>query len=72
MEVSALDIYAGPVAALSAREKLRLASLILAELDQSDYAAKASLEWSAEDRMEVAARAFDYADERYPEEDDLV
>jgi hypothetical protein len=73
MALTAQEVFTETVRGLPPSERLRLATLILQELAQSDVAVvERSDTWSEEDQRDLTAVALKYAAELYPEEQDLV
>ncbi len=70
---TAQDVYTSTIRNLPRDEQLRLAALILNALTQPEVeTADYSDEWSEEDLREATIYFMKQADERYPEEHDLV
>ncbi len=69
---TAQEVFTQTVSGLPPVERLRLAALILQELAQGPESAVWSDAWSDEDQRDLQAFAMQYADARYPEEQDLV
>jgi len=67
------EIYAAITNRLSLTERLKLASLLLNSLTQSDVAViDQATRWSEADQQEVAAFAWQYAATAFPDEDEAV
>jgi hypothetical protein len=70
---TALEVYAQTVRSLPLTERLRLAALILDELARPDVAVVDTGDgWSTEDRRDVTAFSLRYAENIYPEGEELV
>lgn len=70
---TAREVYAEAVRSLPLTERLRLAALILDELARPDVAVVDTGDgWSAEDEGDVTAFSLRYAEDVYPEGEDLV
>jgi len=70
---TAQEVYTSTVQQLPPAERLRLAALILDELTKSNVlAVDESDTWSDEDIEDLRAYSLQYAESRYPEEEDLA
>ncbi len=70
---TAEDVYAASVQSLPLSERLRLATLILAELSQAAASVlDFSDSWSDEDMQDLAIHSLRHASAAYPEESDLA
>ncbi len=73
MTSTAQEVYAEAVRSLPLTEQLRLAALILDQLARPDVAVVDTGDgWSADDERDVTAFALRYAEEVYPEGEELV
>jgi hypothetical protein len=73
MELTAQGVFREAVRALTPRERLRLAALILQELVQSEGSVvDPSNTWSEQDQRDLATVSLRYAEELYPEDKELV
>ncbi len=72
MAPTAQEVFTETVRALPARERLRLAALILQELAQSDVVVDRSDAWTEQDQRDLTAVSLRYAAELYPEKEELV
>ncbi len=73
MSPTALEVFTHTVRALPPNERLRLAALILEDLSRSDLeVVERSDSWSGPDRMDLTAFSLKYANEIFPEEEELV
>lgn len=73
MALTAREVFAETVRALSPNEQFRLATLILQELSQSEIAVVDRRDdWSEEDKKDLTTTSLQYAETRYPEEKALV
>ena len=73
MPLTAQEVFAKTVCALSPSERLRLAALILQELAQSEVAiVDRSDTWSEQDQRDLTTFSLQYAAELYPEDEELV
>ena len=73
MILTAQEVFADTVRALSPTERLRLAALILQDLAQADMTVvDTSSTWSEQDQRDLTAFSLQYAAKLYPEEDELV
>ena len=73
MAVTAQEIFTEAVRALSPTERLRLATLILQDLAQSDVAVvDKSDTWNEQDQRDLTAFSLQYAARLYPEDKELV
>jgi hypothetical protein len=71
--MTAKEIYAESVRSLPLGERLRLAALILQDLTEPSVAlVELSDTWSAQDEREVAAFSLRYAEDLYPEDEELA
>jgi len=70
---AAQDVYSESVRNLPPAERLRLAALILDELTRPGGAlVDSALSWSVNDQSDLNAYTLRYADEVYPEDDELA
>lgn len=68
MALTAQEVYTETVRTLPPSERLRLASLILQELAQSDVAVvDRSDSWTEQDQQDLTTFSLQYAAELYPE-----
>ena len=73
MAVTAQEVFTETVRALLARERLRLAALILQELAQSEAAVvDHSDAWGEQDQRDLTTFSLQYAAELYPEDENVV
>jgi len=73
MALTAQEVFAETVRILSPSERLRLASLILQDLAQSEVAVvERSDTWSEQDQHDLTAFSLQYAADLYPEDEELV
>ncbi len=73
MELTAQEVYSKTVSIMQPNEKLRLAALILEDLTKIKKEAEIySDKLSEQDKESLAFAALRYAEEIYPEEQDLV
>jgi hypothetical protein len=73
MSTTAEEVFTETVRALPPTERLRLASLILNDLSQSNLAVvEVSDAWSQKDQDELTAFSLRHAAAAYPEDEDLV
>jgi hypothetical protein len=73
MALTAQEVFTETVRTLSPSERLRLAALILQDLAHSDVAVVDRSEtWSEQDQRDLTAVSLKYAEELYPEEQELV
>lgn len=73
MALTAREVFAETVRALSPNEQFRLAALILRELSQSEIAVVDRRDdWSEEDKKDLTTASLQYAETQYPEEKALV
>ncbi|MCI0491038.1 MAG: hypothetical protein L0229_30985 [Blastocatellia bacterium] len=73
MTLTAQEVFAETVRVLSPSERLRLASLILQDLAQSEVAVvERSDTWSEQDQHDLTAFSLQYAVDLYPEDEELV
>lgn len=68
MALTAQEVFTETVRTLSPNERLRLASLILQDLAQSEVAVVSRSDtWDEQDQQDLTAFSLQYADELYPE-----
>ena len=73
MALTAREVFAETVRALSPNEQFRLATLILRELSQSEVAVVDRRDaWSEEDQKDLTTASLQYAETRYLEDKALV
>jgi len=71
--LTAQEVFTETVRALPPSERLRLATLILQELAQSEVTVVERCDaWSEQDQRDLTAASLKYAAELYPEEQELV
>ena len=70
---TAQEVYASTIKDLPPTEQLRLAALILSELTRANrIVIEQRDEWSEEDVHDLVAYSTRYANNAYPEEDEIV
>jgi hypothetical protein len=73
MALTAQEVFTETVRALSPRERLRLAALILQDLAQAEVAVvDRSDTWDEQDQHDLTTFTLQYATELYPEDEELV
>ncbi|MCP4691530.1 MAG: hypothetical protein GY859_26025 [Desulfobacterales bacterium] len=73
MAMTAQEIFTKIVQPLPTGERIRLAALILGDLAKSDVVeVDRGDAWGEQDRKDLTAFSLKYAEERYPEEQELV
>jgi uridine kinase len=73
MELTAQEVYLKTVSIMQPNERLRLAALILRDLTETEKELETySNNWNEKDKEDLAFATLRYAEEIYPEEQELV